>query len=169
MSLLRHADPRVRRYLGFAALATLVAGALAAAGAAVGGESGAWPGTAAGALAGCAVSLAASLAGGLAIALRPPDPRAAAARALGATGLRLAAVAALAAVVALSGRVAVEPLLVWTAISHLALLAVDTRYALAEAAAAARRHRETGPYETRPGATRPGETSPDEARKTEHR
>jgi hypothetical protein len=145
MSLLRHADPRARRYLGFAASAMLVAGALAAAGAAVGGESGAWPGTAAGALAGCAVSLAASLAGGLAIALRPPDPRAVAVRALAATGLRLAAVAALAAVVALSGRVAIRPLLIWTAISHMALLAVDTRYALAEAAAAAKGPEGTGP------------------------
>jgi hypothetical protein len=143
MTQLRHADPRARRYLGFAAVAALVAGALAAAAAAVGGETGAWPGTAAGAVAGCAVSLAASLAGGLAIALRPPEPRAVAARALTAMAVRLAAVAALAAVVALSGRVPVRPLLLWTAISHVALLAVDTRYALAEAAAAARRSEAT--------------------------
>ena len=173
MTQLRHAEPRVRRYLGFAAAAALVAGGLAATGAAVGGESGAFPGTAAGALAGCAVSLAASLAGGLAIALRPPDPRAVAARALGATGLRLAAVAALAAVVALSGKVAIRPLLVWTAISHLALLVIDTRYALAETAAATRRPQATGaagtPEETTPEETRPGETRPDEARKTDHR
>jgi hypothetical protein len=65
--------------------------------------------------------------------------------------VRLAAVAALAAVVALSGRVAVRPLLIWTAISHLALLAVDTRYALV-ATAAAQRSAATGPEATRPEA-----------------
>lgn len=136
MTQFRHASPRARRYLGFAALAALVAGVLAAFGAWAGGAGGRWPGTASAAVAGCAVSLAASLAGGLPIALLPPDPRAAATRALGAMGLRLALVAALATAVALGTGVAVRALLVWTAVAHLALLAIDTRYALAEAAAA---------------------------------
>lgn len=135
MTAMRRADPRLRRYLGFAAAAALVAGALAAVGAMLGGESGRWPGTAAGAVAGCAAALAASLAGGLVVALGPSDPRVAAPRALGATGVRLAVLAALVAGAALGGGLAVRPLLLWAVLGHLALLAVDTRYALAEAAA----------------------------------
>ncbi len=123
---------RQGRYLGFAAVAAAVAAAVGAIGFWIAGG----PGAGAAAAAGCGIALAASLVGGLVIARRPDDPRTAAVSALGATGLRLGAVAALVVLVALSGRVPLKPLLLWTAIGYVALLAVDTRYALAEAKAA---------------------------------
>lgn len=49
--------------------------------------------------------------------------------ALGASALRPVAVIAVAAAVAVSGRLPVAPLLVWTALGHLVLLGVDTLYA----------------------------------------
>jgi hypothetical protein len=122
------------RYLGFALRAAAVAAAVGAIGLWIAGGRGG-PDAGAAAAAGCGIALAASLVGGLVIARRPADPRTAAVSALGATGLRLAAVAALVVLVALSGWVPLKPLLLWTAIGYVALLAVDTRYALAEAKA----------------------------------
>lgn len=49
---------------------------------------------------------------------------------LGASLVRFVAVVGLAVAVVLSGLVAPAPLLLWTALGYLALLAVDTRYAL---------------------------------------
>lgn len=126
------------RYLGFAALAAMVAAAVAAAGWWVAGSlAGDWggPEAAVAAVAGSGIALAASLIGGIVIARPPADPRIAAMSALGATGLRLAALAALAVLVAVAGGLLLKPFLLWTAIGHFALLAVDTRYALAEARA----------------------------------
>lgn len=123
---------RQGRYLGFAAVAAAVAAAVGAIGFWIAGGRGG-PDAGAAAAAGSGIAFAASLAGGLVIARRPADPRTAAVAALGATGLRLGAVAVLVALVALSGRLPLKPLLLWTAIGYVALLAVDTRYALAEA------------------------------------
>ena len=92
-------------------------------------------------LAGCGIALAASLVGGLPIACGGhggggSGPGAAAVvRALAGIGLRLAVAVVLAAAAALSGRFAVAPLVAWTALSYLVLLAVDTRFALAAARA----------------------------------
>lgn len=122
------------RYLGFAAGAAAAAAAVAAIGWWIASGRGG-PAAGAAAVTGCGIALAASLVGGLVVARRPADPRTAAVGALGATGLRLGVVAVLGTLVALSGRVPVKPLLLWTALGYLALLAVDTRYALAEAKA----------------------------------
>jgi hypothetical protein len=130
---------RARAYGSFAVTAAAVSLLLAAAGW--------WPtrwlagpeGTPA-MLAGCAIGLVASLAGGLPVAFgggaggtRPGLPPAF--RALAGVGLRLAVAAVLAAAAALSGRFAVAPLVAWTAVGYLVLLAVDTRFALAAARA----------------------------------
>jgi hypothetical protein len=123
------------RYLGFAVQAALVAVAVGAIGWWIAGSRGG-PEAAVAAAVGCGIALAASLIGGVAVARRPADPRIAAVSALGANGLRLGALAALAILVAMSGRVSLKPLLLWTLGGHLALLAaVDTRYAMAEAQA----------------------------------
>lgn len=93
-------------------------------------------------LAACAIGLVGSLVGGLPVALAARADRSAPSgrpatppvfRAMAGTGLRFAVVVALVAAVGLSGRLPLRPLLVWTAISYLALLAVDTRYAVAAA------------------------------------
>ena len=135
-----------RRYLRFAAGAALAAGVLAVIGYIVTGR--AWGSQAAvAAVAGCGVSLGASLIGGLVLARPLSDPRDAVTRAFGANGLRLLAVAALAAlVVALTG-LPLKPFLLWTGIAYAALLAVDTRYALTATALGA------GASEAAAGAT----------------
>lgn len=122
------------RYLGFAVQAVIVAAAVGAIGWWVAGGRGG-PDASVAAAVGCGIALAASLTGGIVVARRPTDPRIAAVSALGATGLRLGALAVLAVLVALSGRLPLKPLLLWALIGHLALLAVDTRYAVAEAKA----------------------------------
>jgi hypothetical protein len=141
---------RWRAYGAFATLAAAVSGLLAAAGwfptRWLAGEA-AVPAM----LAGCAIGLLGSLVGGLPVALgsgqRPPGGAPVTPpvfRALAGTGIRLAVAVALAAAAALSGRLAVAPLVAWTAISYLVLLTVDTRYALATVRADARR---AGPNE----------------------
>jgi len=130
---------RARAYGSFAAVAAAVSLLLAAAG---------WfptrwlagPAGTPAMLAGCAIVLAASLVGGLPIAFgggnsggRPGVPPVL--RALAGIGLRLAVATVLAAAAALSGRFAVAPLVAWTAVGYLVLLAVDTRFALAAARA----------------------------------
>lgn len=82
--------------------------------------------------AGCVIGVLASALGGVPIALsqgKPPAERVSSV--LFAMLVRLAAVVALGSVAALSGRFAQNPLLLWIAISYVALLAVDTRYAVA--------------------------------------
>lgn len=134
----RAGSGRSRRFLGFALRAAGVAALVAVAG---------WffaprwfasePASTAvrAAVAGCAISLIASLAGGLLLAGRPADPQTAAVRALGATGLRLGVVAALVLTAGFGLGLALRPLLLWTAISYVALLALDTRFALSTSGA----------------------------------
>jgi hypothetical protein len=90
------------------------------------------PGSLPALLAGCLIGAVGSALGGLSIALRrdaaPADQVNAA---LFAMLARLAAVVVLGAAAALSGRFETKALLLWIAISHLALLVVDTRYAAA--------------------------------------
>ncbi len=130
-------------YGRFAALSAAVAALLAAVGWVptrwlMGGESAEAAAAGRAMLAGCAIGLVGSLLGGLPVILGG-GRTAPVFRALAGTAIRLAATAALAAGAALSGRVAVVPLVAWTAISYLVLLAVDTRYALAAV------RREAGP------------------------
>jgi hypothetical protein len=127
------AAPR-RRYLRFAATAAAASALLALGGWLPTRRLAGSEGVAA-LLAACAIGLAGSLAAGL-VSLRGGGAGAAPVlRALAATGLRFAVVVALALAAAWSGRFPLRPLLLWTAISYLALLAVDTRFALAAAAA----------------------------------
>jgi hypothetical protein len=85
-------------------------------------------------LAGCAVAVAASAAGGVPIALAGPRPASRPQAALLAMAVRLLTVATLGMAAAASGRFAVRPLAIWTVISYLAQLAVDSRYAMRAAA-----------------------------------
>lgn len=130
-----------RRYLRFAALALAVTVGLAALG---------WIPTLrrAGAealpslVAGCAVSLAAALVGGLVIHRADPASRLGGASAQGpaaaqamvaglqAMGVRLLVLAGLGTAVGLANVVPLEPFLLWMVISYLALLPVETRFAL---------------------------------------
>jgi hypothetical protein len=85
-------------------------------------------------LAGCAVGLLASALGGLPIYLArrtagPGSGRAETA-ALGGMGVRFAAAFGLGFAVVLSGWFERGPLLAWVAVSYVALLVIDTRYAL---------------------------------------
>jgi hypothetical protein len=80
------------------------------------------PGALASMMAGCAVGWAASALGGIPVALG--RGRAA------SMGLRFGVVLALGAAAAFSGWFSLKPLLIWIAISYLALLAVDTWYAV---------------------------------------
>jgi hypothetical protein len=83
-------------------------------------------------LAGCAIGILASALGALPVALarrdRPPAARAQ--TVLAAMALRLGAALVLALAAALSGWFARRPLLLWVAVSYLAQLVIDTRYAL---------------------------------------
>ncbi len=125
-----------RRYLRFLALAAAAAALLGAAG---------WLPTRnladGGGLAAMGAALAlcwlASAFGGMPVLLAETANAAAGAAprlpvvvALGSMGVRLAVVVGLALAAALSGLVATTPLLVWTALGYLGLLAVDTAYVL---------------------------------------
>ena len=139
----------VRRYLRFLALAAGAAALLAALGwlptRNLAGEAGG-----AALLAACAVCWMASALGGVPVLLAEaerepgdgpghPPP----AVTFGSMLVRLAAVAGLALAVTLSGLVARTPFLVWTALGYLALLVVDTRYALGGGATRGTRANET--------------------------
>lgn len=78
----------------------------------------------------CGISLLASLGAGLYLSRIPPTGAVAVSGPLLAMGLRLAVVAALGALVGLVTGLPGTALLSWLAISYLALLAVDTWYAL---------------------------------------
>jgi len=85
-------------------------------------------------LAGCAVAVLASLVGGLPVLLgrreREPTPAERLNGMLFGLALRFGVALGLGMAVALSGSFARYPLLLWVAISYMALLAVDTRFAL---------------------------------------
>ncbi|HKV06630.1 MAG TPA: hypothetical protein VJ725_00740 [Thermoanaerobaculia bacterium] len=117
-------------YLRFLVWATVVTAAVALLGylptQRLGGE-GAIPAM----LAGCVVGLLASLAGGAPVALgQRAGPAAAHQTMMLAMAVRFVAALALGLAVALSGLFAVRPLLVWIAIAYVALLVVDTWYAV---------------------------------------
>ena len=91
-------------------------------------------GAVAGMIAGCCVSLAASWIGAIPIALtRREGGKAPVQAILASMMIRFVVVAGLAVVTALSGFVKPAPLLVWVGISYVALLPVDTLYAIGSA------------------------------------
>ena len=81
---------------------------------------------------GCAVGALASALGGIPVARGrgATDPAQRLNMVMLSMGLRLAVVAALGAAAAFSGQVERVPLLLWIGIAYVALLAVDTRYAV---------------------------------------
>ena len=79
---------------------------------------------------GCAVAVAASAVGGVPIALSGPEPASRPQAALLAMVARLLTALALGLAAAATGRFATRPLALWTAISYLAQLVVDSRYAM---------------------------------------
>ena len=85
-------------------------------------------------LAGCALALLASAAGGIPVALsrraKAPAPAAKLQAMLAAMGLRFAVLLILGGLAGLSGWFDSSTLLIWIAIGYLALLAVDTWYAV---------------------------------------
>ena len=86
-------------------------------------------------LAGCAIGALASAAGGIPIARGARrgsaiDPAGSLAATMTSMALRLAVVIVLGTAAVLSGELARKPLLLWIAISYMALLAVDVQYAL---------------------------------------
>ncbi len=83
-------------------------------------------------LAGCAVGVLASLVGGLPVLWGRHDPTPAERlnRMLFGLGLRFGVAVALGLAAAFSGWFERDPLLLWVAISYMALLVVDTRFAL---------------------------------------
>jgi len=83
-------------------------------------------------LAGCALALLASAAGGIPVARsrRSATPAAKLQAMLASMGLRFAVLLALGALAGSSGWFDGSPLLIWIAIGYLALLAVDTWYAI---------------------------------------
>lgn len=122
---------RTAGYLRFLVWVTVVAAAVAALGAVptrrLAGEDGI-PAL----LAGCLIGAIASLAGGLPVFFGPPaaSPAGRLQATLLAMAVRLGVVLALGLAVALSGWFERVPLLIWIAVSHLALLVVDTRFML---------------------------------------
>lgn len=88
---------------------------------------------------GCLVAVAASAVGGLPIALAGPQASSRPQAALLAMAARLVTVLTLGFAAAATGRFAVRPLAIWTAISYLAQLVVDSRYAMQAAAGAGRK------------------------------
>jgi hypothetical protein len=129
-------EPRTpaAEYLRFLAWATVVAALVALLGylptRRLAGE-GALPSM----LAGCALALLASAAGGIPVARSRRATTAAAPAArlqamLAAMGLRFAVLLALGGLAGSSGWFESSPLLIWIAIGYLALLAVDTWYAV---------------------------------------
>jgi hypothetical protein len=101
-------------------------------------------------LAGCAVAVAASAVGGVPIALAGPRPADRPQAALLAMAARLLTVAILGLAAAASGRFAIRPLAIWTVISYLAQLAVDSRYAMRAAAAPPATGNDSGGARTAP-------------------
>ncbi|HVR09389.1 MAG TPA: hypothetical protein VMW75_15175 [Thermoanaerobaculia bacterium] len=83
---------------------------------------------------GCLVAVAASAVGGVPIALSDPRPASRPQAALLAMAARLVTVLALGLAAAATGRLAIRPLAIWTAVSYLAQLVVDSRYAMRAAA-----------------------------------
>lgn len=81
-------------------------------------------------VAGCAVAVAASAVGGVPIALSASEPASRPQAALLAMVARLLTALALGLAAAATGRFATRPLALWTAISYLAQLVVDSRYAM---------------------------------------
>lgn len=83
-------------------------------------------------VAGCAVGVLASLVGGLPVlwGRAEPTPAERLNRMLLGLAMRFGAALALGLVAALSGLFDRDPLLLWIAISYLALLVVDTRFAV---------------------------------------
>jgi hypothetical protein len=82
-------------------------------------------------LAGCVIGILASALGGVPVALSHGMPATARMPAVMASMLvRLVAAVALGAAAVLSGQFPRGPLLIWVAITYMALLVVDTRYAL---------------------------------------
>jgi hypothetical protein len=123
------APSRLKRYLKFCGLSVAITVLLALLGwkptENLAGESGVVA-----MLAGCGISLLASLLGALPVAFGSMTAAMATTWTLASTAIRLA-VAVLGAVgLLLSGWFLPLPLLLWVALSHLALLAVDTRFAL---------------------------------------
>jgi hypothetical protein len=132
----RRAQSWTTGYLRFLSSALIVAAAV--------GAAGTWPtlrlaGVAAipSLLAGCAVAVIASAVGGLPIALSNPEPVRRPQATLLAMTVRLLTVVLLGLAVLASGWFAARPLMIWTAISYVAQLAVDSRYAIRAAAPAA--------------------------------
>jgi hypothetical protein len=76
-------------------------------------------------LAGCAVSLLAAVVGALPLAVASPTPQARAQARLLGMALRFMAALGAGLAVAVAGEFAAAPLLVWLAISYVALLAVE--------------------------------------------
>ncbi|MBV8203047.1 MAG: hypothetical protein JOZ15_20715 [Acidobacteria bacterium] len=85
-------------------------------------------------VAGCLIAATASAVGGVPIALSGPQAASRPQAALLAMAVRLATVLALGLGAAATGRFAIRPLAIWTAISYLAQLVVDSRYAMQAAA-----------------------------------
>lgn len=130
-----------RRFARFAAAAAAVAALIAAVGWVVAPRWGG-AGAAAAALVACAACFAGSLAGGLVLVTGRSDPQSAAIRVLAAMGARLVVVVGAVAAAALGGALPLRPLLLWTALCYVALLALDTRFALTAAQAPADDDRE---------------------------
>ncbi len=126
----RRAEPRTAGgYARFLATAAVVAVAVGAVGAlptlALSGPA-AMPAL----VVGCLVAVAASAVGGVPIALSGPLPASRPQAALLAMAARLLTVLTLGLAAAATGRFALRPLAIWTAISYLAQLVVDSRYAM---------------------------------------
>jgi hypothetical protein len=82
---------------------------------------------------GCAIGWLASALGGIPVLLgrgKAADPAARLQAMMASMGLRFGVVLALGAAAAFSGWFGLKPLLLWIAISYMALLAVDTWYAV---------------------------------------
>ncbi len=116
-----------RRYLKFGVLAACVTGLLVLMGW-VPTRRLAGPEGPAAMLAGCGISLAASMVGGLLVARDKGE--APVVQVMAAMGVRLLMAVVLTLVLALVGGLQTVPLLLWVASSYLALLVVDTRFAV---------------------------------------
>jgi hypothetical protein len=84
-------------------------------------------------IAGCVIGWLASALGGIPVVLgrgKAADPTARLQAMLASMGLRFGVVLALGSAAAFSGWFGLKPLLLWIAISYMALLAVDTWYAV---------------------------------------
>jgi hypothetical protein len=83
-------------------------------------------------IAGCAVGLFASLVGGVPVALArgSSEPAVRSQAAMASMAVRFGVVLALGLAAALSGAFERGPLLIWIAVSYMALLVIDTWYAL---------------------------------------